>query len=194
MHTHYPAPNGRLRPLDQDELSPDQRALYDTITNTRGRADDTLSITDSTGALRGPFNSLLHAPRLGGAVQALGAVLRFEGLLDPAPRELLICVVASEAGFSYEWEIHSQLARAAGVREETLDAVQRREDMGDPEEWVNALVKLGREIVEQTTIADETYSAATKYWSGSELLEMVVLAGYYLLIGRILNVFHSHPS
>ena len=69
MSSHFPL-------LAPNELSADQQELYEKIT-AGPRANGPFRIMHDDGSLAGPFNALLFAPRIGNAVQELGAALRF---------------------------------------------------------------------------------------------------------------------
>ena len=72
-----PAISGR------EELAPEHRAVWDAIQGSRGQ-------------VRGPFAMLLHSPELAGRVAHLGAYVRFEGVLDPRTKEVVVLATARE--------------------------------------------------------------------------------------------------
>jgi hypothetical protein len=64
----------RLRKLEVGGLDEEQRALYqDVASGPRSRGPQSFALCDEAGRLEGPFNAMLLSPRLGGALQALGA-------------------------------------------------------------------------------------------------------------------------
>ena len=66
----------RLPGLLANDLNNDQRALFETLTGGKrstGRSVD--AFLDSDGAMRGPFNAMLHHPAAGAVVQRLGELL-----------------------------------------------------------------------------------------------------------------------
>ena len=72
----------RLEQLTLDTITPEQRELYDTIVGgDRGAGRNPVGVADAAGRLQGPFNAMLHNPRLGAPLQRLGGVLRFRGSL-----------------------------------------------------------------------------------------------------------------
>ena len=85
----------RLSALLQDRLDDEQRAVLEAIVGgKRGSGASLGGYLDARGALRGPFNAMVHRPDLGMVVQRLGEMLRFEGRLTGAQREIGILVVA----------------------------------------------------------------------------------------------------
>nr|BFE70573.1 hypothetical protein GCM10020092_038740 [Actinoplanes digitatis] len=63
-------------------------------------------LVGADGGLEGPFNAFLLQPRLGLALQALGAAVRYEtGLADRA-REIAILVVSAASDSAFERYAH----------------------------------------------------------------------------------------
>ena len=75
---------GRLRKLSPAELDEDQRAVYGAVAGgRRAHGPQLFRLVDADGGLEGPFNAFLLQPKLGFALQSLGAAVRYEtGLTD----------------------------------------------------------------------------------------------------------------
>jgi len=72
----------RIAALTPDTLNKAQAHLYDQIAGgPRAAGPQHFALTAENGALRGPFNAMLLAPKLGTAVQELGSALRYRGAL-----------------------------------------------------------------------------------------------------------------
>ena len=66
----------RIPKLEPAALGDEQRTLYDAIAGgRRAQGPQLFRLTDADGRLEGPFNAFLLQPRLGSALQALGADL-----------------------------------------------------------------------------------------------------------------------
>ena len=78
------------------------------------------AITQSRGAIQGPFTMFLHCPELAGRVAHLGAFVRFEGSLDMRARVLAAMTVARELEAVYVWGAQTGGARRLGVPEATI--------------------------------------------------------------------------
>ena len=61
------------------------------------------AITQSRGAIQGPFTMFLHCPEFAGRAAHLGAFVRFEGSLDMRVRVLAAMTVARELEAVYVW-------------------------------------------------------------------------------------------
>lgn len=183
----------RLEPRRPDELTPDQRALYDAIvTGPRAGA----GLTDETGALRGPFDPLLRVPAVGDAVQRLGAAIRYEGTLPADLRELAVLTVASHWGCRFELRAHGPLARKVGVDAAVVDALTHDGDAtapprpelppGSPAAVVHHAVV---ELLTTRRLGDATYAAAVATLGEAAVVELVLLAGYYAMLAMVLEGF-----
>ncbi|HET9971325.1 MAG TPA: carboxymuconolactone decarboxylase family protein [Streptosporangiaceae bacterium] len=179
----------RLPKLEPSSLDAEQRALYDAIAGgRRAQGPQRFRLTDADGCLEGPFNAFLFQPRLGSALQALGAAVRYEAGLDDRCREIAILAVAARWRSAFEWYAHEAVARAAGLTDADLAAIL------DNQPGVLA----GREaVVARTTAAlaargdldDAEYREATAELGLDGLFELLTLVGYYATLALQLHVF-----
>jgi 4-carboxymuconolactone decarboxylase len=176
----------KLRPADLDD---EQRTLYDAIAGgRRAQGPQLFRLTDAGGRLDGPFNAFLLQPRLGSALQALGAAVRYETALDDRCREIAILVVAAHWRSGFEQYAHEAVGRAAGLTDPELTAIRNGQDD----------VLTGREaVVARTTAAltargdldDAEYREAADHLGPDGLFELLTLVGYYATLALQLRVF-----
>lgn len=179
----------RIPKLEPSSLDAEQRALYDAIAGgRRAQGPQRFRLTDADGCLEGPFNAFLFQPRLGSALQALGAAVRYETGLDDRCREIAILAVAAHWRSGFEWYAHAAVARAAGLTDADLAAIL------DNQPGVLA----GREaVVARTTAAlaargdldDAEYREATAELGPGGLFELLTLVGYYATLALQLRSF-----
>jgi 4-carboxymuconolactone decarboxylase len=160
----------------REQLDPDTRAVYDQIAATRG-------------ATRGPYGVLLHHPPLCERVAALGEQLRFRSGLPGADRELAILTVGREVEAAYEWVAHEVIARREGTRPEAIAVVRDgRSTAGlTPREAI--IVDTVRALYRARRLTEAEFTRAEAELGRRSLVELVTLAGYYGMIGGILNAF-----
>jgi 4-carboxymuconolactone decarboxylase len=160
----------------REQLDPDTRAVYDQIAATRG-------------ATRGPYEVLLHHPPLCERVAALGEQLRFRSGLPGADRELAILTVGREIEAAYEWVAHEVIARREGTRSEAIAVVRDgRSTAGlTPREAI--IVDTVRALYRARRLTEAEFTRAEAELGRRSLVELVTLAGYYGMIGGILNAF-----
>ena len=169
----------RLSDLDADHLTPEQQEVYEAL---RNRAQGALP------GLIGPFGVWVRAPKVGGAVQALGAAVRFGSSLAENVKEVAICTVGEFHRAKFEFAAHKRLARRAGVDEAALERMQRGED---PElEGDEAVAySVASQLVKLHRIDPATYAAGVAAFGEEGLIELVTTIGYYCVVSLTLNAF-----
>lgn len=183
----------RTDSLPPDQMEPDQKRLYEAITQgTRAQGPQHFALTDDQGRLRGPFGDFLLSPSVGMALQALGAAVRYDTELPGRARELAILTVAARQRSTFERESHEAIARALGFRQEELDAI-RREDM-TPFEGAESLV--GRTVLAllDGDLDESAWQAAEKGLGQRTVFELVILVGYYSTLALQLRVFRAESE
>ena len=129
----------RIAKLEPSALDAEQRSLYDAIAGgRRAQGPQLFRLADADGRLEGPFNAFLLQPRLGSALQALGASVRYDTGLDDRCREIAILVVAAHWRSDFEWYAHEAVGRAAGLGDAELAALRegRHAELAGPESVV----------------------------------------------------------
>ncbi|WP_049057656.1 carboxymuconolactone decarboxylase family protein [Achromobacter xylosoxidans] len=163
-----------------DSMSDDQKRVYERI------------VSGPRGRLVGPLRAALHNPELAERWQALGALLRFGTSLPPRVSELAIVVTARRWNSQIEWHIHAQAARAAGIADAVLDAIQaRREPVFDnrDDEIVYAYA---RQLQETGQVEPALYAEAVQRWAAVGVVELTAVIGYYTMVSMTLNA-HEIP-
>jgi 4-carboxymuconolactone decarboxylase len=177
----------RLRP---SELDDEQRPVYAAITEGRRSAGPALFETVAAdGSLQGPFNAMLHAPRLGLALQRVGEVLRFESSLPARARELAILAVAAATRCEYEWYAHTAVARHLGVPEEVPAALAAGRRPAGVDAVEAAVLDLIAVVLPGGPVPDAAHAAARDVLGEQGVVEVVALCGYYRLLADLLRTF-----
>jgi 4-carboxymuconolactone decarboxylase len=182
----------RLAKLTPDELTGEQRALYDTITGgPRGQGRQVFALTDETGALAGPFNAMLLHPPLGSALQALGSAVRYRGALDDRAREIAILVVARHWRSEFERYSHEAIGRSIGLSDAELAAL--RDDQPFGAEHDRLVAATAAALAARGDLTDEEFTAARDGLGTAVLFELTTLVGYYATLAMQLRVFQVDP-
>ena len=179
----------RLQPIRPEEQDEQQRALHASITGgPRAAGPQHFALTGHDGSLRGPFNAFLLSPGVGGALERLGAAVRYDTSLSGRTRELAILAVAAHWSSAFEWDSHEAVARAAGVTEAELDALRR----GD----VPALVDEDERAVAELVccllagdVSDEEWERWAEPLGETAVFELCTLVGYYSTLALQMRVF-----
>jgi 4-carboxymuconolactone decarboxylase len=183
-------PARRLPLLHPALLDDEQREVYEAITGGP-RADHPSShrYADDEGRLSGPFNAMLYSPKVGLALQELGAALRFRGRFTTRQREIVTLVVAAHTRSDYEWYAHERLGRQAGLTEDELTALGSGRDplLADVRERI--VYEAARELVADGDISDPLYVEAVATLGRASVFELVTIVGYYTALAVQLRVF-----
>jgi alkylhydroperoxidase family enzyme len=120
--------------------------------------------------------------------------LRFGGdclnpdLFDPVLRELAILRVSRMTpGAGYEWAQHVPILLAVGGTEEQVGALER-DDLDAPAlgEDGRLVVRFTSQVVSECTPDDDTYAAMSERFSNHEIVQLLLVIGQYMMVGRIM--------
>jgi 4-carboxymuconolactone decarboxylase len=186
----------RLRKLLPAELDADQRQLYDAVAGgPRAQGPQLFRLVDDDGGLEGPFNAFLLQPRLGLALQEVGAAVRYRTALSDRAREIAILVVAAHWDSSFERYAHEAVGRHAGLSDRELDSLRsgRPGDLPDPAERL--LAETVARLATDGDLDDAAYAEAVELLGRPGLFELTTLVGYYATLALQLQVFRvSAPT
>lgn len=180
----------RLEQLTLDTITPEQRELYDTIVGQApGTGRNPVAVADAAGRLQGPFNAMLHNPRLGAPLQRLGGVLRFRGSLPARARELVILTVAAAWESEFEWFAHVRIGRDVGLTDSEIDALRSGEPLTLDDPVEQAAVDVARAVATTGDLDDDQYERARDALGDPMLIETLTLFSYYALLALQMRVF-----
>jgi 4-carboxymuconolactone decarboxylase len=167
---------GRVASLKPEDLSPEQKKLYDDIAGARGRVG-------------GPFGIWLRQPEVADPANRFGNALRLHGKLDKRLFELMTVVVARHWGAQYEWFVHAEAGRKAGLTDDVIEALRTKrkpEFSRDDEQLVYDIVT---ELSESKHLSDASYKRALDFFGLDLLIELITATGFYTLVAMMLNAF-----
>jgi len=135
------------------------------------------------------FRLLQHHPDLASRMRVTGAGLLAHGELPALDREIVIARVCARAGCRYEWGVHIAVyADQVGLTRAQVAATVS--DGPDAPVWSprqSALVRAVDELHETSRLTDPTWAALQTLYTVPQLVELLVLAGWYRLIGYVAN-------
>jgi 4-carboxymuconolactone decarboxylase len=184
----------RLARIREDEMSPEQVAIYDRFrTGRRVRPGAPFTLLHPDGGLVGPANAWLLSPAVGSALERLGGATRFDLSLPDRCREIAILLVGFHRDSAFELYAHRAAGRAAGLTEEEIEglAADPGPAFADPAE--RAVQAATRAMLRAGTLTDDEYAGAVAVLGKPALFELVVLVGYYQLVATQLAVFGVEP-
>ncbi|HYC01465.1 MAG TPA: hypothetical protein VEC57_20205 [Candidatus Limnocylindrales bacterium] len=140
------------------------------------------------------FRTLAVNPRVFGRVMAGGLLDR--GSLTLRQRELVIDRTTWRCGSEYEWGVHvAFFGGRAGFGDAEVADICR----DDPEQTKFApeeklLLRLCDELHESATVSEELWKELAAVYDVAQLVELVVVAGFYHLISFATNAFALAPE
>lgn len=105
----------------------------------------------------------------------------------PAEREIVIDRVCARCGCEYEWGVHvASFGQLPGMEKAILTATA---PANDPtwNERESLLIRLVDELHDTSTASEELWTALIKHWSEAQLIELIVMVGWYHLISFLAN-------
>lgn len=132
------------------------------------------------------FRTLAHNEALSKAFLQLGGHLLGGGVLPVREREIVILRTGFRSGSEYEFGQHTRIGRRGGLTDEEI---ARLAD-SDSDQWNAddaALVALADELCGENVVSEGTWQALAARWNDAELLELLVLVGFYRLVSGLLN-------
>lgn len=149
----------------------------------------TPEVREMLGRLPAPaniFNMMAHAQTCLKPVMKLGGTLLGKLELDPRLRELCLLRAVRLEGGDYEWVQHVPIARDVGATEAQIAALENDDDEAacfDARE--KAALRFTREVVVDVRASEATVAEARKHLSDRELVELILMAGFYIMLARL---------
>ncbi|HEY5430136.1 MAG TPA: carboxymuconolactone decarboxylase family protein [Solirubrobacteraceae bacterium] len=153
------------------------------------------------------FRTLAVHPELMSRMRPLGSGILGHGSVPPRDREIVVHRACARAGAEYEWGVHAvAFGAAVGLTPEQIAATATGEATatgatgaatatsapgapGDPA-WSDhdaALIRLADELHDTCTISDELWGRLSATYGDEQLLELLVIAGWYRAIAYVIN-------
>jgi 4-carboxymuconolactone decarboxylase len=135
------------------------------------------------------FRTLNVHEQLASRMRPLGAGILGHGSVEPRERELVILRTCARAGAEYEWGVHVlAFGKPLGLGDKQLAATVHG-DSGDPA-WSEpdaALIALADELYDTATVSDELWAKLAARFGDGQLIELLVIAGWYRLLAYVIN-------
>jgi alkylhydroperoxidase family enzyme len=135
------------------------------------------------------FRMLSHAETAFRPYLRFGGALLADLQLDPLVRELAILRTAQVIGAEYEWIQHVPIARAAGMTDAQLLALELEDDEAASfDERQSAVLRFTAAAVRQPRPADELFEEVRTRLADREIVELLLVVGSYTMLGRLMTV------
>ena len=164
-------------PFDPTKLSGADRARYERMIERR----------KAQGApFGGPYAALMNHPQLCEKVEDLGYYLKFEGHLSREVYQFVVLSVARSTGAEFEWIDHIEHARAAGVPEPVIDALQKSADLTEiTVPPFDLAAKVLASTLSWKNVPQDIQDESVRRFGMEGYVELVVLSGFYQMFSAI---------
>lgn len=142
------------------------------------------------------FRTLAVHDELASRMRAVGAGILGHGRIDARDREILIHRTCARAGAEYEWGVHalafgrplglSERQLAATVNGSAADSVWSTHD--------GELFALADELFDTATVSDALWEKLASRFRDDQLLELVIVCGWYRLLSYVINAARIEPE
>ncbi|MDE2901134.1 MAG: carboxymuconolactone decarboxylase family protein, partial [Chloroflexota bacterium] len=166
---------------EKTDVGEDQHAEIDAIVETLNRVG-------------GPFGVLLYSPGLAQKVMEAGAHVRLKSTLSPVERELCIIAVSREKDARYEWASHVATGRRQGMREEAIEVVRHRQDVGALEQDEQDIINYVRQLLRNNKVEQGLFDSLVERKGVRWLVELTGTIGQYQYISAINTTFDLQPA
>jgi 4-carboxymuconolactone decarboxylase len=167
----------RLTLLSPDEMSADQKAIYDeSIASKRGRPPE-------------PMLAWLASPTMARHATRLGAFLRYDTTLTPAEAELAILVTARHWTAHFEWYAHKKMALDGGLDPAIIEDIKNRRTPSFAAPKQRVIYDVAKSLHEARGLSKPLYDEATAALGAQGLVEIIGLCGYYTMVSMTLNSY-----
>ena len=173
MATHA---QGRLAVIPADQYNDEQKQAASEFETAR------------KAPVFGPFEVLMHSPKLMNLSRAMGDYLRYQSAIGNTLSELAILVTAREWTQDYEWYVHAPIALKAGIKQDIIDAIadgRRPDNMSEDERIV---YDFSIELHRNKQVSDVTYERAQKRFGNKGVVDLTGINAYYSLLAMQMNM------
>jgi alkylhydroperoxidase family enzyme len=145
------------------------------------------TLGDSRGVPLRIFRTMARHPRMLKRFNVLGGFFLTRGDLPARDRELVVLRTAWRSGCEYEWAQHVLIGARAGLSEDEMSRVAQPGLAGPWPARDAALLQAADEIADQADISEETWAELCAVYSQAQVMELVMLAGFYRMTAGFLN-------
>jgi alkylhydroperoxidase family enzyme len=179
----------RLNPIPPENLSSEQRPLFDRIQAGIESHFKGFISKRADGALIGPFNAMLHFPQFGTANWDYITALVEHSTLPKPSHEVAILVVGARYSSRYELYAHEHVAARSGLSEAKIATIVAGERPGDLTREEGIAYDVASKLAGGGQLPEATYQAALSAFGNQGTAELVYVIAGYCLTSVLLNAY-----
>jgi hypothetical protein len=143
------------------------------------------------------FRTLAVHEELTSRMRPTGAGILAHGRISARDREIVIHRTCARAGAEYEWGVHAVVyGKPAGLTDAQLAATVHGtpDDPAWDDQHDRDLVALADQLHDTTTVDDSLWGGLANRFTHDQLLELLIIAGWYRLISYVINGARIQPE
>jgi 4-carboxymuconolactone decarboxylase len=137
---------------------------------------------------------LSRAAPIGRPWSQFARALMSEGRLDPRLRELVVLRVASKRRCPYVLAGHLKIAAHCGLSRERVAAATGAAPTEQADADDAAVIRAADELMDSGRITAESRACLEGFLEEQALIELVMLAGQYVMVGMLCQTFDLAPE
>src|SRR4030088_2314213 len=169
----------RILEISPEKLTPEQTTVFDQLTAGRGR-------------ILGPYKIWIHSPPVASGMERIGTFLNKQSSLSKREVEIGILVIAQHWQADYVRQAHIREGKAAGLSQETIDAILAGADPKLADAHERAVHRFAAALVSGTKLSDAGVAQLERVLGRAGIAEVLVLLGYYTSVSMAMKV-HEVP-
>jgi len=167
----------RISPVTgKTDVKPEHHAVVEAVENV-------------FGGVRGPFSIMLHSPKLAGHVLPLVTFFREQSVVPDKLRSLAILAAVREREAHYVWAAQVGAARRAGLREDAIDVIRAKGDLGKLTAEEREIVEYARQLTRTNRVDQATFDVLKNKYGVPWLVELTAAANYFAFLSGMVNAF-----
>jgi 4-carboxymuconolactone decarboxylase len=141
---------------------------------------------------KGPYVPLMHHPELARHIERLGYYLKFEATLPRNVYQFVVLSIAARFNAGFVWADHLGPARESGLPEDIIEALRAKDTEAVTGDYA-AVAEAMEYVLSYRSIPDGLQQELTETYGVAGVIEIVVLCGFYQLIGEVNASFDVPP-
>lgn len=133
------------------------------------------------------FGTLGHHPALLKRFNVLGGLFLSKGTLPEREREIVILRVGWNCRAVYEFGQHTIIGKRVGLKDAEIAALIRKPDSYAWRADDAALIAMADDLCTDDCVSDRTWQQLAGRWDDAQLIELVMVAGFYRMVSGFLN-------
>ena len=159
-------------------------------------AQQEAQILAERGRISPLYQILLNSPPIAHGWEQMLSAVRNRSSLTAELRELVILRVAVLNRAPYEFDAHLPIAKAAGLSDAAVEAVQQLVPL-DPTVWTarqQLAIKITDAMTKTLEVSDDLYQEVRAHFDAQGQIDLVATIAAYNMVARFLGAFQITPD